>query len=299
MTLPYSKWRLLFLIGILIISNLPAVSSDYAGDYNILRVENEDKLVVPQDKLEEVWKYLTEICDNNTYFKQLNPEFNCYYDNEYFRDTYFDTRTLQMLDKNSSVRHRYRTNLDDPTNKKNERELVQIKLSGIDNNSFNRGEFKYKVKYPSKFKTQDDMHPVLGIIDRDIREDFKNRTSEIGINPYSLRKILILEQNRRSLYITKGKEPFISIRLDEDSSKFLWAKWEHIEIEPELNEIPYTEGTPEERQYMVDTNHKIIEDIMAQFPEIKRDLTPKYNKAFNYFEKKIPLLRFLIRYDII
>ena len=50
---------------------------------------------------------------------------------------------------------------------------------------------------------------------------------------------------------------------------------------------------------MESINKMIVDDILKQFPGIKRDLTPKYNKAFSYFEEKIPFLRLLIRFNLI
>jgi hypothetical protein len=38
---------------------------------------------------------------------------------------------------------------------------------------------------------------------------------------------------------------------------------------------------------------------MARFPDVKRDLTPKYNKAFARFEEQIPLLRGWVRMGMI
>jgi hypothetical protein len=89
------------------------------------------------------------------------------------------------------------------------------------------------------------------------------------------------------------------MRLDDDSSKLLWLKWHHVELEPELNEIPYTQGDINSREAMQKINQKIMDDITNKFPYIKMDLTPKYNKAFEYFQKKIPLLRFLIKIKIV
>jgi hypothetical protein len=176
---------------------------------------------------------------------------------------------------------------------------MQVKLNNIDENILNRGEIKFDIEYPTKIKTTADAHPVLGIIKNSDRESFKQMVSDLGIDPYSLKKILTNIQRRRSLYIPRNGEQFISIRLDECSSEMFWSKWEHVELEPELNEIPYTAADSAGRAYMESINMKIVDDIQQRFPEIKRDLTPKYNKAFNYFESKIPLLRFLIKSGLI
>ena len=270
------------------------------GNYNTLRIENEGKLVVPVDKIEEVWKYLLErFVNDKSFIKSLDPDLDSYWYDEYFVDVYFDSPDLKMLDKKSSVRYRRRVNLSDSGNRKSGRELVQIKLSGIDGNIFNRGEFKFPVKPYNSFKTEDDIHPLIGLIDRQNRADFKEKAVCLGLDPYSLRAILTIEQRRRSIYILHKGEAFISMRLDDDSSKLLWSKWHHVEIEPELNEIPYTQGDIDSREAMQKINQKIMDDITNKFPYIKMDLTPKYNKAFEYFQKRIPLLRFLIKIKIV
>jgi hypothetical protein len=42
-------------------------------------------------------------------------------------------------------------------------------------------------------------------------------------------------------------------------------------------------------------NNQIIDTLMTQFPSLKRELTPKYCKAFNAFEAQIPMYRFMIK----
>ncbi|MBP7088356.1 MAG: hypothetical protein KBB01_03555 [Candidatus Omnitrophica bacterium] len=287
------------MIFAVVFSNISYVSADEnPGDYNVMRIENEDKLVVPKEKTKEVWSYMVErLVNEKTYLKSLDPGFESYYSDELFIDVYFDSPNLQMLEKKSGIRHRKRWNLDNLEHKKSGRELIQVKLNYIDeSNELNRGELKFKIDPSDKPNTPDELHPVIGLIDKPQRENFKQRIVELGIDPYSLKKILIIKQLRHSLYITKNSGQFMSIRLDEDSSRKFLVKWEHVELEPELNEIPYTKATPEERERMEDISKQIVADILKKFPEIKRDLTPKYNKAFEYFEKKIPFFRFLVRH---
>lgn len=265
-----------------------------------LRIENEDKLVVPEELKEEVWNYMVErLVDDKSFIKSLDPALDSYWMDEYFSDIYFDTPELDMLNRQSGIRSRKRINFTDPTNKKSGRQLVQVKINDIDDNMRNRGEIKFEVEFPPRGNSADDKHPVLGMIVPSERDEFKRLMAEIDIDPYSLKKVLVNEQRRRSLYITRSGGQFISIRLDECSSEKLWVKWSHVELEPELNETPYTAADSAGRAYMENTNQAIIDDIMAKFPAVKQDLTPKYNKAFGYFEKKIPFFRTLFKYGII
>lgn len=282
-------------IWVPILDAQPIQEGTDAGDFNTFRIENEYKLVVPAEKTEEVWNYLlNHLVSDKEFLKSLDPNLDSYWYNEYFEDTYFDTPEFQVFEKRGGIRYRIRENLDDPSQEKSGREVMQIKMSGIDNNSLNRGEIKFKVSHPAKIKRYDDSFPALGLVKRKQRDDFKQRLTELGINPYSLKEVLTIKQNRRSIYITRNGEQFISVRLDKDSSKKLWVEWQIVEIEPELNEIPYTEGSEADRKYMEDINQKIVDDIMQKFPDIKVDLTPKYCKAFEFFEKKIPFFHKLV-----
>ncbi len=272
-------------------------SNEYAGDYNVMRIENEDKLVVPREKTKEVWNYMVKkLVNDKSYLKSLDSGFESYCYDELFIDIYFDSPALQMLKKKSGIRYRTRWNLDNPDHKKSGRRLLQVKINDIDGNELNRGELKFKIDPSDNPNTRDELHPVIGLIDKPLRGDFNQRMTEIGVDPYSLKEILKLKQLRHSLYITLNGKAFMSIRLDEVSSKKFWfIKWEHVELEPELNEVPYTEAAPEERERMEEISKKIVADILKEFPEIKRDLTPKYNKAFEYFESKIPFFHFLVK----
>ena len=278
----------------------PEPVKPFQAPFSDMRIENEDKLVVPADKVEEVWQYMVDrFVNDKSFLKSINPEFDAYWYDELFTDRYFDTPDFVMHAHQSGVRHRARVNVTDPKNRKHGRELVQIKLNDIDANVMNRGEVKFDVEHLTRIKEADDAHPLLGIIKRSDRQEFKDAVAQLNIDPYSLKEILVNTRRRRSLYITRNGGQFISSRLDQCSSDLAWAHWRHVELEPELNEIPYTEGDEAQRAYMESVNAMIIEDLRKRFPEIRRDLTPKYNKAFNYFETEIPYFRFLMRNNLI
>lgn len=291
-------------IGGLVLAGLGAPPAKpvepFNASFSTMRVENEDKLVVPKDKVEEVWQYMVDrFVNDKSFLKNINPEFDSYWYDELFTDRYFDTPDFVMHAHQSSVRNRKRINITDPNNRKHLRELVHIKLNDISSNEMCRGEVKFDVEHLAKISEPDDAHPLLGIIKRSDRKEFKDAMAQLGIDPYSLKEVLVNTQRRRSLYITRNGGQFISIRLDQCSSDLAWVEWRHVELEPELNEIPYTEGDDTTRAYMESVNAKIIEDLKKRFPEIKRDLTPKYNKAFDYFESQIPYFRFLVRNNLI
>ncbi len=280
--------------------NTSAAMTPFSSNFSDLRIENEAKLVVPADQLEQVWAYLLKrLVTDKTYIHSLDPAFDSYWYDELFTDVYFDTPDLVMLDHRSSIRHRSRVNLTDPEQEKSGRELVQIKLNDINQNDQSRGELKFDVSLDLKPNEADDLHPVLGLLKKADRPEFKDVMAKLKVDPYQLRKILILKQRRRSIYITRNGEAFMSIRLDEVTSSMLWANYINYEIEPELNEIPYTAANEKERAYMEGVKVQIMKDIERQFPDIQLNLTPKYNKAFNFFEANIPRLRLLIQSGLI
>jgi hypothetical protein len=280
---------------------VPKKELDETGEFdahgaNIVRVEQEDKITVPPEHADEVWNFLKNYLANDSEtLKKLDPKFTSYWNEELFTDTYFDTPSLQVHQKRGGVRHRRREVLSNPNDVKNGRQLMQIKLNDLSNNPLERGEIKFDIEHPTQIRTAEDAHPMLGIVKPGHRNDFKERLVSFGLDPYAMRPILTVVDVRRRIYVRRNNEPFLSVSFDDASSSVLWAKWHLYEIEPEINEIPFTEGDADTRAYMEKINNQIIGNLMTQFPYLKRELTPKYCKAFNAFEAQIPMYRSLIK----
>src|SRR5262245_45588596 len=266
-----------------------------AHGFNKVRIEQEDRLAAPVDKAEELWNFMDEHFVKDTVaLRKLDPLLTSYYYEEDFTDTYFDTPSLQALAKAHGIRYRQRLNLSDPTHRKSGRELMQIKISDISGSGLERGEIKFEIEHPTKFNSPEDRHPMLGLVKPSQREEFKRRLMELGLDPYAMRPILTIRDRRTRIYILRDGKAFMSISHDKARSEFLWAKYEMVELEPELNEIPYTEADSAGRAYMTEIGAKVSGQIKERFPYLKQDLTPKYNRAFASFEEQIPVLRFLI-----
>jgi hypothetical protein len=214
---------------------------------------------------------------------------------EDFTDLYFDTPSMQLLDMKSGVRRRGRVNLTNPNDPKNGRELMQIKINNINANQLERGEIKFDIEYPTEIRSADDSHPMLGMVKRSHRREFKQRLMKLGLDPYSMRPILAIRDLRTRFYILKNGKPFMSISHDQVRSNLLWATHNFVEIEPEANEIAYTDADVATRDYMTKINVQVATAIKQKFPEVQTNLTPKYNKAFHAFESQVPQLRFLVR----
>src|SRR3989338_80358 len=270
-----------------------------SGDFNAIRIEEEDRLFIPADKVNEVWAYLEEyFIKDQTFLEAINPKLSAYFNLEDFRDIYFDTPDLKLLSQKSGIRYRVRPNLTNPEDVKNNRELVQIKLNNISANEIQRGEYKYPVKRAGNINTAEESHPLLGLIDKDFRQEFKDKVSSLGLDPMSLRPILTVDDHRRRVYILYDKKPSISISLDEAKSRVWGQEISFAEIEPEISEIILTEADEKTKAELRNIINKIIGVLKAKLPYLKTDLTPKYNKSFDLLEEKLPYLRALVKYDL-
>lgn len=277
----------------------PGARPPSAHGFDVFRIEQEDKITVPPEIAPDVWAFLERfLVSDKESLHALDPGFTSYWHEELFVDTYFDTPALVVYGKGGGVRHRRRWDLTDPTHRKSGRELVQIKLNGVSAKDTERGEIKFDVEYPKKVRRADDAHPLLGIVKADQREALVARLADAGVDARAMTPILDVEDVRRRIYVLKGGRPFLSVSFDTASSSDLWARWHVIEIEPELNEIPYTEADDATRQSMTRINERISAALRDRFPSLERDLTPKYEKAFAGLEGQIPFYRFLVSHDL-
>lgn len=280
------KYRLSLILSFtLIFAATPSVPAEDEGKpsasgYNVLRIEQEDRYAVPEGKANEVWNFLEEtFVKDQAGLKAINPDFSSYYNEEQFTDVYFDTPSFQMLEAKSGVRHRKRINLTNPEDRKSGRELIQIKFSAK-NGLLERKEMKFEVKYPGKLKDAEDTHPLLGLIKRSRRNELKDALKTLGVDTLQIRPILTIIDHRTRIYILKDGKPFISISHDVAQAEMNGKKAGITEIEFELNEIAFTEANDATRRDMESVNQKLIAKILKRFSYLKRDLTPKYNRAY-------------------
>ncbi len=267
-----------------------------ASGFDNMRIEQEEKLLVPLEIADEVLAFLEQrYVTDKARLAELDPHFASTLQEEDFTDVYYDTPGLQLLARESGVRHRTRFNLSDPENRKNGRELMQLKYNNISSNALERGEIKFAIERKRRPDNPEDAHPMLGIVKDEHRAPFKKRLVEWGLDPQAMRPVLTVRDLRTRVYITKDGQPFLSISFDHARSGLLWAETRFVEIEPELNEIAFTDANPETRRYMESILASIVNDIRAHYPQIQSNLTPKYNKSFSGLEAQIPFLRTLVR----
>ena len=295
-----SRVLLVLLIGLLLIQGLiiffytPPVSAtmtDYsalhrttAADGDGVRIEYETKLRVPLDQVDEVWEWLELRYADCSWLNQEDYVFQAEFGDEDFTDTYFDTPDLRMLALDGGVRHRTRVVHSGPATDKDDRQLLQIKLDHGDVTGVARAEIKFEVPTRGDGSSLEDTHPMLSLVNRDQREEFNAVFRILGIDPYTMRPILTLQQNRRRIYLNDQVGAFATLTLDLCSTNSWGTNLRWAEAELELNEIRYTEADEAERQRMERVIEVIQADLQLAFPAIVQDQTPKYNTAFTAIE---------------
>jgi|GEM_PF-872407 hypothetical protein len=253
-----------------------------ASGFDKMRVENEAKLSVPDAITEKVWEYMEQNFHKDlSKLLAIDSAFSSTTAEDIFVDQYYDNDDFQLLEGQSGVRHRTRTVLTDEENRKNGRELLQIKLNDINQNELSRGEVKYPIEHLDKKSEKWDYHPLLGIVEKAYRQDVVDQLATVKIDAESLYPTVKITQNRRRVYVLHKGLPYSTLTLDMVEGEYEGKKTKFTELELELNEINYTESDSSTRVMMEKTNALFKDDIMAAFPEIKQDQTPKYNKAIN------------------
>ena len=271
------------------------------GGSDTVRIEDDFNLQYEVGKSEELVNFLKgKYVDDDSFAKSLGPNFTGSFGDEDFTDTYFDTPNLDLYKRKIGLRHRLRVNRLDTENRKNGRELIQLKLSGDEkfedkDNSGSRNEIKFDVVPQKSNVSTDDRHPILGLIDFGGRDGFKSRLRELGIDPYKLRPILTLNQRRRRVYINRDGATFISFSMDDVKSSLLWVNTEFSQLEVELNELAYTESDKVYREKMQEIRSGMIKDLRKKFSYLSHDQSAKYNKAFDLLSAKIPWMKFWVR----
>ena len=301
----FKKISLFLISGLIILlpftgsaQNSTNQESNSTSGYNTQRIEEEEKLSLPADKATEVWNFLvTHFVQDQKYLISVDPLLSATSSTEFFIDTYFDTPDLQMLAKSSGIRYRQRSNLTNKSDVKDGRELVQIKINNISENKLQRAEYKFKVTVPNNSGEYREEPPILALIDSTQLDDFKSRVASLGLDANKLKKILTLEDTRQRIYIKRADQTIISLSLDHVQATVWGKKTEFWEIEPEINEVAFTDTDETGRKYLQELNNKFIQKIKDELSYIQSDLKPKYNKTFECFEKQLPFWKFYLKHQ--
>lgn len=288
----------IFLWNILII--YPCQAQDKDMGYAKIRLENEFKLSVPNNnQAERIWDYLQSNYSNDSIKTFLGNSFSTIFSIEHFIDIYFDDESHTLLNRWCGIRYRQRfispDNLGSSkinltkkdysigVNRILVKQLIQLKIGEKNSQNPIRKEIKFRYNATKSKKDKFSEHPFLKYIHRADRDAIERYLVSLGTTSQSLTPSISIQQNRKRVYISESGQPFITITLDIVSKK-VWPKLSFTEIEIELNEIRFTYGDENQREWMEKINSKIKENLIKKFPDLVQDQKPKYNKIYELKE---------------
>jgi len=256
------------------------------------RIESEFKLSVPKEIEDEVWNFLVREFDD-VGMKKIDTSFSTVVAQEIFYDQYFDNETLHLFNDKAGARFRQRYVADTLA-----KELLQLKLPLNDTTGVARQEIKFNVYTKVKNTDRLAMHPFWKYVRPKNREEVNLHLANHELTGNDLKPKVKVRQDRKRIYIAENDSPFMTMTFDEVCS-FYFPYPCFTELELELNEILFTEGDEKERARMESINQTIKEKIMTQFPSLKQDQTPKYNKMSlllkdNFLEKVYSNLMYIV-----
>ncbi|MFH0873685.1 MAG: hypothetical protein V1846_02480 [Candidatus Komeilibacteria bacterium] len=268
------------------------------------RVDSQITLQIPEGQADAVYKYLKDkyVGQDNILkeqFSTLQLQGEKMSDLSIFTDDYYDTPWLDLYNNQNSARYRIRLNTTNPLDAKSGRELVQIKVTPP--GQFDtRAELKYQVNSFKKMNIEfDDLHPFIGLVVKKERADFKKVFQAADINPYQLRKVFTLTQNRRRVYIDWDQTNILSISVDQGGAGLLWAKSQFSSIDVGLVEVAYTEADAAKRQTLGAIRSAVLKDLTDHFPELTVNTDSKYGIILTGLIQQIHAIPWLMKYNIL
>ncbi|HEY4509074.1 MAG TPA: hypothetical protein VJC13_02205 [Candidatus Paceibacterota bacterium] len=273
---------------------------------NAARVDSQITLSIPQKQADKVYQYLRDTyIDHMDLMKQRFPDLNITGENKMdvseFTDEYYDTSNLDLDKSQNSARYRSRINTTNAEDPKSGRELVQVKATPMGQFDL-RTELKFKVEtnvLSQKNATRDDMAPLLKLVDKAERGDFKKALETIGLNPYNLHHIFTIRQKRSRVYIDLSQQNFLSFSVDQGEASKLLATGKFFSVDIGLVEDVYTPANQKERDIMWAIRDFMVEDLKNKFPELKETAISKYSIVLDQIRNKIPYFDLLVKYNLI
>jgi hypothetical protein len=265
------------------------------------RVDSQITLKIPNGQAPAVYQYLKEKYVGKENFLQnqfpgIHLSGQPLSDVSIFTDEYYDTPTLDLYKNQNSTRHRVRVNTTNPDDRKNGRELVQVKVTPPGQFDI-RTELKYEVKVPQGFK--DEPHPLIRLIAKKQRDEFKDVFKKAGINPYDLKRIFTIKQTRSRVYINLDNQNILSFSVDEGGAGILWAQGSFSSMDVGLVEVAYTEADEAKRKMLWDIRNAMLQDLQDHFPDLTVNSDSKYGIILGDLMQQIRAIPFLLKYGIL
>ncbi len=233
------------------------------------RVESEYKLGIPNEEAGLLWQYL----QSHEFLSKLKSNYKLKTDIsvEDFIDIYFDDEDLSLYNQKVGLRYRSRYVKDTLI-----KQLIQLKTPLL-TDGVARTEIKYETK---KSKDKNDVyarHQLLKYIKKKDRSNLNYQLAKFNTESLKMRKEVSLRQTRSRIYIADSIASLATITLDEVTN-LVFPFQKYTEMELELNEIRYTESNAEDKKKMERFNENLRNGLLAAFPSLYQDQTPKYNK---------------------
>jgi hypothetical protein len=263
------------------------------------RIDSQITFRIPDGQAQAVYEYLKgKYVGKSGILADQFPGINLHgqqmSDVSLFTDEYFDTPAFDLFRTRNSARHRTRLNTTNPEDRKSGRELVQMKITPPGKFTL-RSEYKYKVERSGKRKSIDDLHPLISLVSKPLREDFKKVFTDAGIDPYSLKHVFTIHQTRSRGYFNWDDTNIMSFSVDEGSASILWAEGRFASVDLGLVEIAYTEGDEAKREKMWAIRDAIVQDLLDHFPDLTQTSDSKYGIVLNQLMSQIPPIPALFR----
>ncbi len=225
------------------------------------RLEKESKFIIQKASTEKLIHVLDSLFSNRSSRTSI----------EQFNDEYFDSDNDQLLRQQLSLRYRERIQ-----SQNQEKKLVQFK-GLIDLTSHLQFEYKFNVPDEASRTDMYSRHPLLGHVDENERERLAYELTRYEIDAEKLKTSLSLHQQRQRWYLSDDQGDLITISVDDVRlSRFPFHQFTELEIE--INENRYTDGSGVERRYLDEQQSAVLTLIQTQFPDISNDQRSKYEK---------------------
>jgi len=240
------------------------------------RLENEYKLSIPQEDVEDLWNYLQdEFCkDNLTISGHILKGVKSV---EKFKDVYFDNEDLDLIRHNIGLR--YRKRYKDGVLLKT---LIQLKTP-YSSDAVVRNEFKFEPVH-KKNTDIDARHPLLKYLDKSSLESLQFELSPYKLRPKNLSKSVNLEQVRSRIYLSDNQGVSVATLTLDEVTNYFFPYQTYAEMELEINEVRYTNAQESEKKMLVDINEYLKNSIQGKFLNLEIDQRPKYNKMKELIE---------------
>lgn len=234
-------------------------------------MESEFKLDVPEHEAQRLWEHLQSEFETEK-LERFLPGLESRFAEEVFYDEYYDDPAYSLAAMEGGVRLRKRFISDTLA-----RQLLQFKLASDDTTGVAREEIKFDVNDKLDPNDRRAMHPFWRYVKPADRGEVNRLLATLRLHGDELQPTVSLKQIRRRLYVQENGEALMTITLDEVSATDS-PRLRFTELEMELNEVRYTLADDAERARMEAMNLEIKAEILSQFPSLKQDQTPKYNK---------------------